>query len=66
MNDTTEIGIDTEKRWLSFMTDKAINDHAMVTGETVDYNEEFSNGLMFPGDPNGEVEQIINWRCVLQ
>lgn len=36
-----------------------------VGGETVDFEKPFSNGLMFPGDPNGKGADVINCRCVV-
>jgi len=36
-----------------------------VGGETVDFEKPFSNGLMFPGDPNGKAADVINCRCVV-
>lgn len=36
-----------------------------VGGETVDFGEPFSNGLMYPGDPEGKAAEVINCRCVV-
>lgn len=36
-----------------------------VGGETVDFATPFSNGLMFPGDPEGGAAEVINCRCVV-
>ena len=38
-------------------------DHVMMDGETVNYEQTFSNGLMFPQDPNGPAAEVINCRC---
>ena len=41
--------------------------HAMMNGETVPYNEPFSNGAMWPGDvDNLDVEEVANCQCVLE
>lgn len=36
-----------------------------VGGEKIDLLERFSNGLMFPGDPDGPASEVCNCRCVL-
>ncbi len=41
--------------------------HAMMNGETVPYDEPFSNGAMWPGDiDNLDVEDVANCHCVLE
>lgn len=65
-----ELGIDFKKKWVSthdgrtrtFPRDAA--DHLAMDGEMVEYEEEFSNGLMFPGD-DGPPEEVCNCRCVV-
>lgn len=37
--------------------------HEGMDGEEVDIDEPFSNGLMYPGDPDGEPEEIIHCGC---
>jgi len=64
--DAIEMGIDLDKQWISRMDAKVRMDHVGVTGEIVDYKKPFSNGLMFPGDPDGAAAQVINCRCVLK
>jgi hypothetical protein len=43
--------------------------HAAVDEETTDNPipamQEFSNGLMFPNDPSGPAEEVIQCRCSL-
>lgn len=39
--------------------------HVYMDGEMRDLDEPFSNGLMFPGDPNGEAYEVINCHCYL-
>ena len=38
-------------------------DHISLHGEVVQYDEPFSNGLMFPGDRTGDIGDWINCRC---
>lgn len=41
--------------------------HAMLNGETVQYDDSFSNGAMWPGDvDNLDVEEVANCQCVLE
>lgn len=41
-------------------------DHVSLEGETVAIDEPFSNGLMYPRDPNdGRPEEVIRCRCYL-
>jgi uncharacterized protein with gpF-like domain len=39
--------------------------HRLMDGETVGVNEEFSNGLMYPGDPSGDPSEVYNCRCTV-
>ena len=40
--------------------------HAAMNGETVQYDEPFSNGAMWPGDiDNLDVEDVANCHCIL-
>ncbi len=34
-------------------------------GEIKDLDEPFSNGLMYPGDPDGRAAEVVNCRCAL-
>lgn len=41
--------------------------HAMMNGETVPYDEPFSNGAMWPGDVDAlGVEEVANCQCVIE
>ena len=41
--------------------------HAAMNGETVPYDQPFSNGAMWPGDiDNLDVEEVANCHCVLE
>lgn len=43
----------------------ARDSHASVNGEIRALSEVFSNGLMYPGDPSGPPEEVINCRCTI-
>jgi len=55
----------TTKIWVAVMDGATRDTHASVDGEERPIDRTFSNGLMFPGDPNGPAEEVINCRCVL-
>lgn len=41
--------------------------HAQMNGETVQYDEPFSNGAMWPGDiDNLDVEEVANCQCIIE
>ena len=58
-----ELGIKMKKVWLATLDDRTRESHVDLDGEEVDINEKFSNGLMFPADPDGEPSQTYNCRC---
>lgn len=58
-----ELGIKMKKVWLATLDDRTRESHVDLDGEEVDINEKFSNGLMFPADPDGEPAMIYNCRC---
>jgi phage portal protein BeeE len=51
------------KEWLS-AGDGDVRDSHMIDGEVIGFNDTFSNGLAYPGDPSGGPEEVINCRCV--
>ena len=56
-------GVVEKKEWIDSM-DTEVRDSHLQQG-TVKLDEAFPNGLMFPGDPAGGPEEIINCRCTL-
>ena len=38
-------------------------EHALLDGETVDLDESFSNGMLWPGDPAGGADNNANCQC---
>lgn len=53
------------KIWVAVMDDNTRDSHVKVDGEERPLDMPFSNGLMFPGDPLGSAEEVINCRCVI-
>lgn len=60
-----EKGADVVKQWDATLDGVTRESHAMVDGEIRELDKPFSNGLMFPGDPNGGAAEVINCRCAL-
>lgn len=53
------------KEWVAILDDATRESHADLDGERVGMDSFFSNGLMYPGDPGGDAEEIVNCRCAL-
>ena len=60
-----KMGIKVRKEWLATIDGRTRHSHAMLDGEQVDNEKKFSNGCMFPGDPNGPASEVYNCRCTL-
>ncbi len=56
-------GADVLKQWDAALDGRTRDSHRQVDGEIKELDEKFSNGLMFPGDPNGGAAEVINCRC---
>ena len=59
------MGIDVEKQWLAALDPRTRGSHRHLDGETVKLDAEFSNGLKYPGDPDGPASEVYNCRCTL-
>lgn len=59
------VGAGRNKVWVATEDERTRESHAEIDGETVGIEDQFSNGLAFPGDPSGEPEEVINCRCTL-
>ena len=51
------------KLWICSREDGVRDGHRILENEKVLIREAYSNGLVFPGDPNGTAGQVINCRC---
>ncbi len=60
-----QIGVAIEKEWISSRDERVRDSHDYMDGERKGLKELFSNGLMYPGDPNGLAEETIMCRCVM-
>ena len=52
------------KEWIAVMDNRTRDSHREVDGEIKKIEERYSNGLRFPGDPEGPAAEVINCRCV--
>ena len=62
MNQYQNMGV-KYKEWRAAHDKRTRRSHAFLDGEITPLDEPFSNGLMFPGDKTGPVEEWINCRC---
>lgn len=64
--DAQDMGIKMKKQWMATLDERTRQSHAEIDGEIVDVDEAFSNGLMYPGDPDGgDPAEIYNCRCTM-
>ena len=66
MNRAEAMGINIRKRWLATLDIHTRDSHRKCDGEVVDIEDEFANGLMFPGDPDGLPGEVYNCRCTME
>ena len=58
-------GIKLEVKWLSTSDGRTRSTHKHMNGETIKVGGTFSNGLRYPGDPEGKAGEVYNCRCTL-
>ena len=60
------MGVHVRKQWLATLDRRTRHSHRRLDGEVVGMDEEFSNGLKYPGDPeSGRGSEVYNCRCTL-
>lgn len=59
------MGVVLQKEWIATLDNRTRSSHRQLDGETRDIEERFSNGLMFPGDPDGAPGEVYNCRCTM-
>lgn len=65
LHDAAEKGVIMRKGWSAHIDGRERASHAALDGDFVGIDEEFANGLMYPGDPDGEPEELYGCRCAL-
>lgn len=63
--DAKNMGIKLKKQWMATLDERTRESHVAIDGEIVDIDKEFSNGLMYPADPDGEPAEVYNCRCTM-
>lgn len=58
-----EMGVELVGRWLATLDGHTRYTHRQCDGEERKTGQKFSNGLLYPGDPNGRPEEVYNCRC---
>ena len=61
----TDDGIILKEEWISTNDSRTRHSHAIMDGEIKGVDGKFSNGLAFPGDPNGRPEEVYQCRCTM-
>lgn len=64
-DDARRQGLQLDKQWAATADSRTRDSHAAIDGEIVGLDDAFSNGLEYPGDPNGSPAEACNCRCVL-
>lgn len=59
------MGIEIEQTWVATLDERTRQEHRALDGEAVAIGGRFSNGLRYPGDPQGAYASICNCRCTL-
>jgi SPP1 gp7 family putative phage head morphogenesis protein len=63
-----QTGLPLSREWLAAADDRTRETHREANGQVVGMDEKFKVGdaeLMFPGDPEGPGEEVINCRCAV-
>lgn len=60
------LGVELKKLWLATRDSRTRDSHVLLDGEMVDVEEKFSNGCMYPGDPDGAPAEVYNCRCAMR
>lgn len=61
----SQLGLHVRNMWMATHDGRTRESHRLLDGEIRELDEKFSNGLEYPGDPNGEPEEVYNCRCSL-
>jgi len=57
-----EVGVEYTQ-WIAANDDRVRESHAEIDGEIIPLGATYSNGLKYPGDTDGPIEEWINCRC---
>lgn len=54
-----------KKEWSATLDMRTRLTHGRIDGERVGLDDTFSNGLLYPADPNGTAAEVYNCRCTI-
>ena len=57
-----EVGVEYTQ-WIAANDDRVRESHEEIDGEIIRIGDKYSNGLSYPGDTSGPIEEWINCRC---
>ena len=60
-----DMGVNLMQKWVATLDPRTRTSHANLDGDTVKVGAHFSNGLRFPGDPDGLPREVYNCRCTM-
>jgi len=60
LHEARDKGVEMEKIWRATSDSRTRDSHAALDGAIADIDDEFDNGLMYPGDPDGEPSEVYN------
>lgn len=66
----TAMGINMQQQWVATLDGRTRHSHRQLDGERIKVGDKwhhykFSNGCMYPGDPDGPPHEVYNCRCTL-
>jgi len=62
MSTYEDLGVEYTQ-WVAASDDRTRDSHLELDGEIIRMGDSYSNGLAFPGDTSGDIEEWINCRC---
>ena len=62
MDTYQELGVEYTM-WIAAEDERTRDSHLEINGEIIPMGSEYSNGLKYPGDTDGDIEEWINCRC---
>ena len=65
IKNAADMGIPVKRRWLATLDGHTRYTHRQCDNEIRAIGQKFSNGLLYPGDPNGAPAEVYNCRCCL-
>ena len=65
MKRAERMGVNLLQMWIATLDGHTRYSHRQVDGELRAIGKKFTNGLLYPGDPNGPPEEVYNCRCVI-